>query len=301
MTSLSRHVNVDDDVATNSQCGDPERCRARAMARGRLGSLSETRRVGMLAACLSRKDGEPGGRDCDRDPPPAITSHPLAHRGWRPRSETRSRSRLATASGKTASGEREPDMIDRKQKEGRRAADGEADRLDSVPAAVRHRLGHRCRRWSGTRRVRRPGLLRIVEQAQPEDRDECRLSAPHSRGRAPVGDRARHCDLLHHRGVAIADPRADPAPALLVQPALAALCAGRSGRRRGRARCHRRRSGAAQTLRRGDHGRRRGVPETARTPGTEIRRAALPRRCAPSRRARRRARSSRTPPRPASW
>ena len=60
-------------------------------------------------------------------------------------------------------------------------------------------------------------------QAQPAHRHQRGLPAPHPRGRAPVGARARLGELLPHRRVALAHPRADPAPALLLQPALAAL------------------------------------------------------------------------------
>ena len=94
-------------------------------------------------------------------------------------------------------------------------------------------------------------LLPVVGQAESGDRDERRISATHPRGRSPIGHRARERDVLHHRRLAIADPRVDPAPALFLQPAVTAL---RAVRRcgDGRARSHRGRSGTAPHLRRGD-------------------------------------------------
>ena len=89
----------------------------------------------------------------------------------------------------------------------------------------------RRRRRPGARRVRRPGLLRVVEQAEPGHRDQRRLPAPHPRGRAPVGARARHGDVLPARRVALADARADPAPAFQLLAALAALRAPSAARR----------------------------------------------------------------------
>ena len=64
--------------------------------------------------------------------------------------------------------------------------------------------------------------------------------------------------LLLHRGVPLVHPRADPAPALLVLPAVPAVRAG-ARRGDGRAGGHRRRPGAAQEVRRGGRGQRAGV------------------------------------------
>src|SRR5690242_13906544 len=99
---------------------------------------------------------------------------------------------------------------------------GGRDRVDAVRGTARHRLEHRRRRRRGTGRVRRAGLLRVVAQAEPRDRHECGLSAAHPRGGPPVGARARDRDDVRARRVALADPRADPTPALQLLAALAA-------------------------------------------------------------------------------
>ena len=106
-------------------------------------------------------------------------------------------------------------------------------------------------------------------------------------------------DLLPHRRLALAHPRADPAPALLLLAAVPALRA-RAERRDGRAGGHRRGPGAAREVRRGratprsrptpscSRGWRRSSPTSSTPP------------CAASRRARPPARCCRTPPRPGS-
>ena len=114
-------------------------------------------------------------------------------------------------------------------------------RLDPFRGAGGRPLGHRHRRRPGAGRVRRPGLLPVVEEAEPGHGDQRRLPASHPRGRAPVRARARLGDLLPDRDLPLADPRADPAPALLLLPAVPALRA-RARRRDGRAGRHRRRT-----------------------------------------------------------
>ena len=160
-------------------------------------------------------------------------------------------------------------------------------------------MEHRRRRRPGPGRVRGPRLLPVVDQAQPAHRHQRGLPAAHPRGRAPVGARARLGELLPHRGVALAHPRADPPPALLLQPALAALRA-RAQRRDGRARGHRGRPGAARALR----GGRRGIGRRPTRSCWRGWRSGSPtsrtRRCGASRPGRPPARSCPTPPRPAS-
>jgi thymidylate synthase (FAD) len=80
------------------------------------------------------------------------------------------------------------------------------------------------------------------------------LPAAHPRGRPPVGARARQRHLLPVGHQPLAHPRADPAPALQLQPALAALRA-RARRRDGRARRHRRGPRAARDVPGGLRGR----------------------------------------------
>jgi hypothetical protein len=65
----------------------------------------------------------------------------------------------------------------------------------------------------GLGRVRGPRLLPVVEQAEPAHGHQRGLPAAHPRGRAPLGARARLGELLPHRGLALAHPRADPPPA----------------------------------------------------------------------------------------
>ena len=87
-------------------------------------------------------------------------------------------------------------------------------------------MEHRRRRRRSAGRVRRPGVLSELVQAQSEDSDQRRLSAAHHRRRAFLGARACERLVLHHRHLAIVHPRADPAPALLLLAALAALRPG---------------------------------------------------------------------------
>ena len=183
---------------------------------------------------------------------------------------------------------------------GVRAAEGPARREDRVLPARGRAVGDRRRRGPGAGRVRGPRLLPVVDQAEPGHRHERGLPAAHPRGRAPVGARARVGQLLPHRRVAVADPRADPPPPLLLQPALAAL-RPRARRRDGGAGRHRGRSGAARAVRRGGRGGGEGVRGAARRAWSGGSPTSRTRRCGASRPGRPRARSCPTPPRPASW
>ena len=125
--------------------------------------------------------------------------------------------------------------------------------------------------------------------------------APHPRGRAPVGARARHGHLLLHRRLPLVHPRADPAPALLVLPAVPALRA-RARRGHGRAGRDRRRPGAAQAVRRGAPRRACGRTTSCwRAWSERFADVAERRPCAASRPGRRPGRCCPTPPRPGSW
>ena len=106
--------------------------------------------------------------------------------------------------------------------------------------------------------------------------------------------------LLPHRRLPLVHPRADPAPALLVLPAVPALRA-RARRRDGRARRHRRRPGAAREVRRGGRGQRRGPTTSCWRAWRSGSPTSPTPRCAASRPGRRPARCCPTPPRPGSW
>ena len=117
----------------------------------------------------------------------------------------------------------------------------------AVHPAGRRALGDRRRRRAGARRVRRPRLLPVVDQAEPGDGDATRATcATSSRSATSRCSSTASVSFYLTGDVAVAHPRADPAPALLLQPALAALRA-RAGRRDGRARRHRRRPRAARS------------------------------------------------------
>ena len=61
------------------------------------------------------------------------------------------------------------------------------------------------------------------DKPNPATATNARLPAAHPRGRPPLGARARQGDHVPVRGLPVADPRADPAPALLLQPAVPAV------------------------------------------------------------------------------
>ena len=106
-------------------------------------------------------------------------------------------------------------------------------------------------------------------------------------------------DVLPDRHLPVADPRADPAPALQLLAAVAALRA-RARRRDGRAGRHRRGPRAARQVRRGDRGGGRTPTPSCSRGWRRSSPTSSTRRCAASRPARPRARCCPTPPRPAS-
>ena len=114
-------------------------------------------------------------------------------------------------------------------------------------------MEHRRRRRSGAGGVRRPGVLPELVEAQSENGDERRIPAPHHRRRPLLGARARVGVVLHHGHLAVLHARVDPASALLVFAAVAAVCA-RTRRRGGRSP--------------GNGGRRRAAGDLQRPPPT---------------------------------
>ena len=97
-----------------------------------------------------------------------------------------------------------------------RAAPGPGHRPDAVHAARRGAVGDRRRGRPGARGVRGPGLLPVVEQAEPGHGHQPGVSAAHPRGRPSLGARARHGEHVPDRRLPVAHPRADQAPALLL-------------------------------------------------------------------------------------
>ena len=176
-----------------------------------------------------------------------------------------------------------------------RAVDSQDGVLGPTRRAVEHRRGGRTRAGG----VRRAGLLPELVQTQPANRDQRRLSAAHHRRRTLLGARARDGVLLHHRGLAVVHPRADPPPALLLLAALPAVrararLAGRSASRYGG------RPGTAGDVHRCRRRQPRDLRRTAGQAGGQVRRSARTPRSAANRPVRPPVRSCRTPPRPAS-
>ena len=177
-----------------------------------------------------------------------------------------------------------------------RAAPCPGHRPDAVHPAGRRALGDRRRGRAGAGRVRRAGLLPGLGQAEPGHRHQRGLPAAHPRGRSPVGARARLGEHVPDRGVPVADARADPAPALLLQPALPALRA-RAGRRDGRARGDRRGPGAARGVPGRDRGRAGGLHASCWAAWRSASPTSPTPPCGASRPGRRPARCCRPPPR----